>query len=155
MALEIRSTAFSEGETMPQTYTCDGEDVSPPLEWTGAPPDTASFALVCVDPDAPAGTWVHWVAYGIPGDADGLPEGVPTEEITPDGWTQGRNDFKRIGYGGPCPPAGDAHRYFFKLYALDVEPELDPGATEMEMLQAVEEHVLEEAQTMGRYAREG
>lgn len=155
MGLELSSPVFSEGEAIPRKYTCDGPDVSPPLRWHGTPEEARALALICDDPDAPAGTWVHWVAYGIPASVVGLPEAVPTDPLTEDGWAQGRNDFKRIGYGGPCPPAGGPHRYFFKLYALDTEPDLEPGATKGELLAAMEGHVLAEARLLGTYARGG
>ena len=134
-------------------YTCDGKDISPELAWSGAPDGTKSFALICDDPDAPVGTWVHWVVYNIPSHATGLPKGVPTIKELPDGTRQGINDFHRIGYGGPCPPRGPAHRYFFKLYALDTKLDLPPGATKEQVLEAMKGHVLGEAQLMGKYER--
>src|SRR5260370_13904728 len=118
MEFKLTSTAFPERQAIPRQYTCDGFNVSPPLEWSGAPQGIKSFALICDDPDAPAGTWVHWVLYNLPGDRIGLVENVPTTESVPGGGLQGTNDFNKIGYGGPCPPSG-THRYFFKLYALD------------------------------------
>lgn len=147
------SRAFDEGEPIPLRHTCDGEDLSPSLEWSGLPEGTASLALVADDPDAPVGTWVHWVLYGISPERSGLPEGIPPREEVLDGARQGRNDFRRIGYGGPCPPRNGAHRYYFKLYALDEDPGLGPGATAGELASAVEGHVLAEAQLMGTYRR--
>lgn len=155
MSLELSSPAFSEGEAIPRKYTCDGADVSPPLRWQGTPEEARGLALICDDPDAPAGTWVHWVAYGIPASVSALPAAVLTDEVTGDGWAQGRNDFRRIGYGGPCPPAGGPHRYFFKLYALDTELGLEPGATKEELVRAMDGHVLAEARLMGTYRRGG
>ena len=119
MPFQMTTTAFSSGGTIPKNYTCDGPDLSPPLTWKDAPAGTQSFALIADDPDAPAGTWVHWVVYNVPSTAKELPEGVQKTEKLPDGTLQGRNDFRKIGYGGPCPPPGKPHRYFFKLYALD------------------------------------
>lgn len=153
MAFELTSAAFKEGELIPKKYTCDGADVSPPLQWTGAPSTTQSFVIIADDPDAPAGTWIHWVLYQVPLDLRGLKEGVLAQESLPDGSLQGVNDFKRVGYGGPCPPPGKPHRYFFKLYALDTQLTLKPRATKPQVLEACQGHVLAEAQLMGRYGR--
>lgn len=151
MAMEITSTAFTHEGMIPRRFTCDGEDVSPPLAWKGVPPEAKSLALIADDPDAPRKTWVHWVLYNLPATSGGLPEGVPAER-TLAGGRQGTSDFGRIGYGGPCPPSG-THRYFFKLFALDAQLDLLPGATKEELLRAMEGHVLAEAQLMGRYRR--
>lgn len=153
MKLQIKSNAFEEGSNIPKKYTCDGADVSPPLSWTPPPAGTKSLALICDDPDAPVGTWVHWVLFGLSPDTVALPEGVPKQKIIQGGAKQGINDFRKIGYGGPCPPKGPAHRYFFKLYALDLEPNLSAGATKQELLKAIEEHIIAEGQLMGRYQR--
>ncbi len=153
MALTLISTAFKEGELIPKKYTCVGQDVSPTLQWSGAPQGTLSFALICDDPDAPVGTWVHWVFFNIPPEENGLPEGVPTKEAFPKGAMQGLNDFKRVGYGGPCPPPGKPHRYDFKLYALDALLNLRPRATKSQVLDATKGHILAEAQLMGRFGR--
>lgn len=153
VAMELTSSAFAPGEPIPMQYTCDGEDLSPPLTWENAPAGTEGFALISDDPDAPGRTWVHWVLYAIPPSATGLEEGVPTSETLPDGAVQGTNDFNRIGYGGPCPPPGSPHRYFFKLYALDATLSLAPGATKQELLEAMEGHILAEAELMGTYQR--
>ena len=153
MAITVTSTAFEEGGRIPRQYTGDGADVSPPLAWTGVPEGTKSIALICDDPDAPVGTWVHWVLYSLPADTTGLPEGVPADRELEDGARQGTNDFRNIGYGGPAPPRGPAHRYFFKLYALDTELELAPGATKSQLLKAMEGHILAQGQLMGRYQR--
>lgn len=151
--MEIRSSAFGSGEMIPVKYTCDGADFSPSLEWTAGPAGTKSFALICDDPDAPMGTWVHWVIYDIPAAATMLAEGITREKDLPGGGTQGINDFRRTGYGGPCPPGGRTHRYFFKLYALDAALGLKPGITKDQLLKAMKGHVLAEAQLMGTYKR--
>ncbi len=155
MTIEITSAAFGSEGAIPAKYTCDGADASPPLEWAGLPGGTKSLALICDDPDAPVGTWVHWVIYDIPPALSGLPEGVPPSEITPQGAKQGVNDFRRTGYGGPCPPPGGPHRYFFKLYALDIAPGLPPGASKADLLRVMEGHILGEGALMGRYQRSG
>lgn len=153
MAFEIKSSAFNEGEIIPKKYTCDGQDLSVPLTWTDPPARTQSFALIADDPDAPMGTWVHWVLYDLPAETRQLPEGVPKQETLKDGTKQGMTDFRRIGYGGPCPPSGPAHRYFFKLYAVDRKIGLPPGATKRQVLDTIKGHTLGEAQLMGRYKR--
>jgi Raf kinase inhibitor-like YbhB/YbcL family protein len=138
---------------IPLRYTCDGEDTSPPLEWGAPPPGTASLALIVDDPDAPRGTWVHWVIYNLPAEARGLAAGIALEAELSDSSRQGNNSWPRLGYGGPCPPSG-SHRYFFKLYALDTALDLQqPGATKQQLLQAMEGHILAETQLMGTYAR--
>ncbi|MCX7722324.1 MAG: YbhB/YbcL family Raf kinase inhibitor-like protein, partial [Verrucomicrobiae bacterium] len=119
MKIQVTSPAFQDGKPIPSKYTCDGEDVSPPLNWTNVPPEAKSLVLISDDPDAPVGTWVHWVLYDLPPTTAGLSEGVPKSSELPNGAKQGINDFRRIGYGGPCPPPGKPHRYYFKLYALD------------------------------------
>ncbi|MFC2165693.1 YbhB/YbcL family Raf kinase inhibitor-like protein [Acidobacteriota bacterium] len=150
--MQITSVAFKDGEAIPEIYTCDGEDVSPPLEWTPAPAETKTIAIICDDPDAPMGTWVHWVVFNVPADIVQLPGNVPPERELNNGAIQGMNDFKKIGYGGPCPPSG-THRYFFKIYALDIELDLPFGATKNHVMLAMEGHVLEEAHLMGTYRR--
>ncbi len=150
--MKISSSAFKEGQKIPLKYTCDGQDVSPPLEWGHAPGGTKSFALICEDPDAPGGTWVHWVIYGIPADRKALDESVRPERELDRGIRQGKNSWPRIGYGGPCPPGG-THRYYFKLYALDTVLTLSPGATKEQLLAAMKGHILEEAHLMGTYQR--
>ena len=155
--MEIRSTVFDPDGTIPTRYTCDGQDVSPPLSWSGVPEDTRSFVLIMDDPDAPPGTWVHWVLYDLPAGADGLAENVPEKERHTDGSTHGAcwgvDSFSRIGYHGPCPPAGRPHRYVFKLYALDAKLELPPKKTAAEIQSAMKGHVLAEATLTGRYGR--
>lgn len=153
MSFTLSSPAFREGETIPKKYTCVGEDVSPPLQWTGPPKGTRSLALIMDDPDAPMGTWVHWVLFNIPPQEPGLPEGVPPLDTFPKGARHGINDFKRVGYGGPCPPPGKPHRYFFKLYALDTLLDLPPRATKAQVVAASRGHVLAEARLMGRFGR--
>jgi Raf kinase inhibitor-like YbhB/YbcL family protein len=153
MRLEITSPAFREGDLIPKQYTGDGKDLSPPLRWTDPPAGTKSFALICDDPDAPRGTWVHWVLFDLPANTRHLDEGVPHDDILLTGGTQGTNDFKKIGYGGPAPPRGKAHRYFFKLYALDTDLKLAAGASRDEVLAAMQGHLLAEAQLIGLYQR--
>ncbi len=145
-------SVFADGERIPVKYTCDGEDSSPPLSWEGQPEGVVSYVLIVEDPDAPMGTFTHWVIYNIPGELTSLPEGVPKKKETEFG-LQGVNDFRRIGYGGPCPPPGKPHRYFFKLYALDSTLDLPPGARKGEVLRAMEGHVLAQTQLMGIYGR--
>jgi len=153
MNIQLASTAFANGQSIPQKYTCDGDDISPPLTWTGAPAGVKTFALITDDPDAPAGIWVHWVIYNLPPDATGLTEDTPKSDSLPNGAKQGVNDFKNVGYGGPCPPPGKAHRYFFKLYALDTTLDLPSGATKADLLKAMDGHVLAQGQLMGTYQR--
>ncbi len=151
-AMKLSSPAFDEGAMIPVKYTCDGVDVSPPLKWSDAPAGVKSFALICDDPDAPMGTWVHWVAYNIPPNVNELAEGVPAVDTLSDGTRQGINDFRKKGYGGPCPPGG-THRYYFKLYALDATIPVEAGMTKAKLLKAMQGHILSEAQLMGKYKR--
>ena len=151
MSLELTTAAFPAGGTIPKKFTCDGPDVSPALSWTNAPAGTQSFALIVDDPDAPAGTWVHWVLYNLPAGTQKLPEGVGMELELRDGSRQGRNDFGKIGYNGPCPPHGPAHRYFFKLYALDSNLELKAGATKADVERAMKNHVLAHTELLGKF----
>jgi len=151
--MKLTSTAWTEGQPIPAKFTCDGADVSPLLSGSGAPAGTQGFALICDDPDAPAGTWVHWVIYGLPAATTALPEKVATAGTLPDGAKQGVNDFRRIGYGGPCPPPGAPHRYYFKLYALGAVVSLQPRATKAELLSAMAGHILAEARLMGTFQR--
>lgn len=152
MSIQLSSTAFKDGDMIPKKFTCDSENVSPPLKWSGIPAGTQSISLICDDPDAPAGTWVHWVLYNVPGAVTGLPENVPSDRVLGNGAKQGMNDFRGLGYAGPCPPAG-MHRYFFKIYALDIEIGLEPGATKAELLNAMKGHILGEGQLMGKFTR--
>jgi Raf kinase inhibitor-like YbhB/YbcL family protein len=150
--LDIRSSAFGEGERIPSDFTCDGADMSPPIEWFGAPARTQSLAMIVDDPDAPAGDWVHWGVYDLPPSLTQLPMGIPVGEQVPGVRLQGRSDFGSLGYGGPCPPSG-VHRYFFTVYALDVKLPLKPGATKKELLEAMQGHVLAEGRLTGTYER--
>lgn len=151
MSIELSSPAFADGDAIPAKYSCDGEDVSPPLQWRNVPQGAQSLALIMDDPDAPRGTWVHWVLYDIPPETGELPENVAPDDFLPGG-SQGNSSWNRIGYGGPCPPGG-SHRYFFKLYALDALLNLDPGATKEQLLAAMEGHILAQGELMGTYAR--
>ena len=153
MPFELTSTAFAAGERIPGKYTCDGEDISPPLQWSNAPGDTQSFALIADDPDAPIGTWVHWVLYNLPGETRALPQAVPPDADLPDGSRHGKSSWGRLSYGGPCPPGG-THRYFFKLYALDTVLDLPAGASKEQLLQAMEGHILAQTELMGLYTRQ-
>jgi len=150
----LTSEVFLEGEPVPSKYACDGDDVSPPLAWSGAPDNTTSLVLIMDDPDAPVGMWVHWVLFNIPGSATMLEVGLPADAELPDGSQQGTNSWGRVGYGGPCPPSG-VHRYFFKLYALDAPLALDENATKEEVLAAMEGHILMETELMGTYSASG
>lgn len=149
----ITSTAFEDGGTIPAAYSCDGQDKSPELNWTGVPEGTQSFVLILDDPDAPGGTFTHWVIFNIPAGATGLEENTAKIGELPDGTLQGKNSFGTIGYGGPCPPSGSLHRYYFTLYALDITLDLASGATKAQVLAAMEGHVLAEAVIMGNYQR--
>ena len=149
--MKITSTAFVEGESIPVKYTCDGEDVSPPLRISGIPEGTRSLALIADDPDAPRGTWVHWVVHGIPPETTDLPEDYAAG--LPGGAGHGSNDFRDRGYGGPCPPGGSAHRYFFKVYALDKKVGLKPAAAKADLLREMEGGILGRGQLMGTYQR--
>ena len=153
MTFAIRSPDFANAASIPKAFTCDGEDRSPALQWTDPPAGTKTFALIADDPDAPVGTWVHWVIYNIPASAHALAGGVERKEQLADGSRQGRNDFRKTGYNGPCPPPGKAHRYFFKLYALSTELTLPPGASKGDVEKAMAAHTLARAEWMGRYQR--
>ena len=148
----LTSSAFKEGETIPRKYTCDGSDFSPPLKWDNVPAQAKSLALIVDDPDAPMGTWVHWVIFNISPKTTGLPENVPAQESLPDGALQGKNDFRNYGYGGPCPPGG-THRYFFKLYALDTILDLKAGCSKAQLVKVIQGRIIGEGQLMGRYSR--
>jgi hypothetical protein len=153
MKIELTTTAFVQGQPIPSRHAYEHQDLSPALQWSGVPSATKSLALICDDPDAPMGTWVHWVLYDLPPTTTGLPEGLPKTPELASGAKQGVNDYQKIGYGGPCPPPGKAHRYFFKLYALDVKPDLKPELTKKDLLKAMEGHVIAEGQLMGTYQR--
>ena len=147
MTIQLTSPAFSEGGTIPKIFTCDADNVSPQLAWSGVPSETKSLVLIVDDPDAPAGDWVHWVLYDLPPELTGLAEGIKGVGV------DGVNDFRKPGYGGPCPPRGTNHRYFFKLYALDTRLNLKPGASKAEVEKAMDGHILAQGQLVGIYGR--
>lgn len=153
MSLTVSSASFSSGGEIARKFTCDGEDVSPQISWSGAPDGTQAFALIADDPDAPAGTWTHWVLYDLPATTTNLNEGLEKSEQLPDGSKQGRNDFRKIGYNGPCPPAGKPHRYFFKVYALDRKLNVKAGAARSEVEKAMQGHVEAQGEYMGTFRR--
>lgn len=150
--MKITSASFEEGGMIPSKYTCDGQNISPQLSWTGIPKGTKSVALLCDDPDAPVGDWVHWLIFNIPPLLTDLKENIHIGKNLENGAIQGLNDFKKNGYGGPCPP-GETHRYFFKLYALDSILTEDPNMTKAKFLKEISGHILGEAQLMGKYKR--
>ena len=152
MDIKITSSAFQDGGLIPAKYTCDGADVSPPLQWDAVPEGTKSIALICDDPDAPMGTFVHWVLFNLPAETRQLAEKVPPDKTLPSGARQGTSDFGRVGYGGPCPPSG-THRYFFKIYALDTKLDLPAGARKGDLLKAMQGHILGQGQIIGKYKR--
>ncbi|HWR82074.1 MAG TPA: YbhB/YbcL family Raf kinase inhibitor-like protein [Candidatus Deferrimicrobium sp.] len=153
MSITITSAAFKEGDLIPKRHTCDGSDVSPPLTFTGVPNGARSLALICDDPDAPVGNWVHWMLFNLPPDTIGLAEAVPRDSTLPNRARHGVNDFGKFGYGGPCPPSG-THRYYFKVYALDSNLNLTGRVTKASLLSAMKGHILAEGQLMGRYRRD-
>ena len=153
MTLSVSSTAFQEGDRIPAKYTCQGQDVSLPLTWSEGPTGTLSFALIMDDPDAPGGAFTHWLIFNIPSDSYQLAEAVPTQARLPNGALQGKNDFGRIGYGGPCPPPGGPHRYRFTVYALDETLGLEAGTSKTQLLAAITDHVLAQGQLTGAYQR--
>jgi Raf kinase inhibitor-like YbhB/YbcL family protein len=153
MGFSLTSPSFNEGGKIPPEHTCEGVDVSPELTWSGSPKNVRSFALIVDDPDAPAGDWVHWVIYNIPAQKHSLGEGIGDDETLDDGSRQGINDFGNIGYGGPCPPPGKPHRYYFTLYALDCTLNLGAKATKKDVESASKGHVLEKTRLMGTYQR--
>ena len=153
MELEIKSFAFSEGEKIPVKYTCEGEDISPPLSWSKLPFGTKALTIIVDDPDAPGKAWTHWVLFNLPGDTEELLEAVPTQSKLVSGAFQGKNDFGEIGYGGPCPPPGFPHRYHFTLYALDQPLKLKPGASRFQVLDAMKGHILASGKLTGIYQR--
>ena len=153
MDIKITSRAFEDGGKIPSKYTCDGEDISPPLQWEAVPDGTASIAVISDDPDAPMGSWVHWVLFNLPPDTRELKENFPDDETLADGTRQGITDFGATGYGGPCPPSG-THRYFFKIYALDKKIDVAIIVDKAQLLQEMEGHILGEGQLMGKYQRQ-
>jgi Raf kinase inhibitor-like YbhB/YbcL family protein len=153
MVLAVSSSAFQEGGKIPTKYTCEGQDVSPALTWGEPPAETRSFALIVDDPDAPGGVFTHWVLFNLPVGSRELPEAVPTQAQLANGSLQGKNDFGRIGYGGPCPPPGRPHRYQFTLYALDQPLDLKAGASKKQVIGAMQGHILAQGQLTGTYQR--
>jgi Raf kinase inhibitor-like YbhB/YbcL family protein len=153
MSLSISSPSFSSGGDIPKKFTCDGADVSPQLAWTEPPAGTKSLALLVDDVDAPVGNWNHWTLWNLPASARSLAEGISKQDRLPDGTQQGRNDFRKTGYNGPCPPPGKPHRYYFKLFALDTKLDLKAGAGKHELESAMKQHILAQAEWMGRYGR--
>ncbi len=150
--MKLTSKAFEHKSIIPSQFTCDGQDISPPLTWSEPPADTKSLALICDDPDAPGKTWVHWVVYNLPPSCRSLPEAVPGGKKIASGGLQGISDFRKLAYGGPCPPGG-THRYFFKIYALDRMLDLESGATKAELERKIKGHILEQGELMGYYSR--
>ena len=151
--MALTSRAFTQGQTLRRTYTADGADVSPALQWNQAPAGTKSFAVICRDADAPGGTFIHWVVYNIPGTATGVPEGVPREEKLNDGSIQGMNDLHHTGYNGPNPPPARSHNYYFELYALDTMLPVESGINAARLMELSRDHVLATARLMGTYRR--
>lgn len=152
-AMKIQSSAFAAGAAIPSKYTCSGENVSPPLAWSGVPEKAKSLVLIVHDPDAPSGDYTHWLLYAMPGGTSQLAENVAKEQEIAGLGRQGTNDFRKIGYGGPCPPPGKPHRYLFHLYALDVQPDLAAGARRAEVESAIRGHVVAEGELMGTFGR--
>jgi Raf kinase inhibitor-like YbhB/YbcL family protein len=149
--IQMTSPAFQDGQVISEKYTGHGDDVSPPLDWNGAPPQAKGFAVICEDPDAPSGTFTHWVIYNIPATSKGLSENIPKGESLPDGSAQGKNSFGNIGYNGPAPPAGKVHHYIFSVYALDIILQLSPGADSDDALKAMNGHVLAQGKLTGTF----
>ncbi len=153
MSVELTSTAFQAGTTIPKHYTGDGADQSPPLQWSEPPAGTRTIALICDDPDAPRGTWDHWMLFNLPSDIRKLEPGIPTTATLPNGAKQGKNSSGTLGYEGPAPPKGKPHRYFFKVYALSTAVDLPSGSTKAELETAMKGNILAEGQLMGTYGR--
>jgi Raf kinase inhibitor-like YbhB/YbcL family protein len=153
VTLQLQSSNFAANANIPKQFTCEGSDISPALSWNDPPSGTKSFALIVDDPDAPVGDWVHWVVYDLPATFRTLPQNFPKTEQFADGTRQGLNDFKKIGYNGPCPPVGKAHRYFFKLYALNTTLNLKSSASKKELEAAMQGHILAQGEYVGRYGR--
>ena len=151
--VELTSPVFDNGQPIPIDYTGDGKDISPALQWKGMPEEAKSIAIICEDPDAPRGIFVHWIIFNINPKAGGLPEGVPASEVLQGGMRQGTNSFDKVGYRGPSPPKGPAHRYFFRLYALDTMLDVPQGARKAQLLEAMQGHVVAEGELMGSYKR--
>jgi Raf kinase inhibitor-like YbhB/YbcL family protein len=150
--MELTSADIQEGGIIPVQFTCDGEDISPGLEWTNSPDNAISFTLICDDPDSPVGTWVHWVLINIPYHINFVEKGIHPADTLENGAFHGMNDFRKLGYGGPCPPNGP-HRYFFRLFALDKRLDLNQGCTKADLMEAMQGHILDQATLMGKYGR--
>ena len=154
MEIKLYSNAFKEGELIPVKYTCQGANISPELHWNNVPKDVKSFALIVEDPDAPGGDFVHWIIYNIPGNTNELHEDITPSRNIPDEVMLGTNSFGKIGYGGPCPPSGKPHRYYFRIYALDtILHQMESGATKQQLLKVMEKHIIGEGFLMGKYQR--
>ena len=151
--LKIFSSSFGNGEMIPKKYTCEGEDVSPEIRWKELPEEVKSLALICDDPDAPGGDFVHWVIFNIPPEIDSLPEGLAPKDTLDFGAIQGMTDFGRVGYGGPCPPRGPVHHYHFKLYGLDTMLKVEKNTTKDELLKKMEGHILIKGEIVGLFKR--
>ncbi len=151
--ISVLAEGFNEGDTIPDEFTCNGKNISPSISWKGIPAGTESITLIMDDPDAPRGTFVHWVIYNMPARTRDLPKGMPNNKTLADGSMQGMTDFGRPGYGGPCPPPGKPHRYFFKVYALDMKINLPAGASKSQVESAMKGHILAEGVLMGKYQR--
>jgi Raf kinase inhibitor-like YbhB/YbcL family protein len=151
-SLQVSSASFSDGGSIPQQFTCDGADGSPNLQWPAAPAGTKSFAIVMDDPDAPV-DFTHWLVYNIPPGVHELTQGASAQAAMPRGSAEGANDFRRLGYGGPCPPAGKPHHYGFRIYALDIRLDLPPGAARKQLDSAIKQHIVAEGQIIGIYQR--
>ena len=152
MTIKVTSSAFVDSNMIPAKYTCQGQDISPPLKWEAVPEGTISIALICDDPDAPMGTWDHWLLFNIPASESEIQEGVPAQAELTNGARHGKNSWRRKDYGGPCPPGG-THRYFFKFYALDTLLDLESGVSKQELMKAMQGHILAQAELMGKFKR--
>jgi hypothetical protein len=150
-SFQLKSRVFEDQASIPSLYTCEGLDYSPELSWSGAPRNTKSLALVCLDPDAPNKHFVHWLVYNIPANATNIPEGIRSEPQLADGSLQGTNDFRNMGYNGPCPPPGQTHSYVFTLYALDIKPDLKPGMEHEALQEVIKDHILASAELIGYF----
>ncbi|EEF57031.1 YbhB/YbcL family Raf kinase inhibitor-like protein [Pedosphaera parvula] len=151
--LKLSSASFSDGQPIPEKYTCEGKNFSPPLSWNGGVPGTKTFALTCVDPDAPGGTWTHWIIYNLPENVTELPENISKVEAPPSGGRQGVNSFHKVGYSGPCPPRGQTHHYIFEVYALNEQLQLKSKASRKDFEAAIKGHVLARGRLVGTYQK--
>lgn len=152
MVIKIKSSAFEEGEIIPKKYSCEGVNVSPPLQWSSLPAEVESFVLICEDPDAPSGLWTHWIIFNLPAEITALPEFIMEREVLENGAQQGLNDFGTIGYRGPCPPGG-THRYYYRIYALDIMLQLNSRINRQNLLEAMIGHIIDQGHIMGIYTR--